>query len=114
MGTGNDMKPVAAPSVTFTYQDFLNFPNDGKRHEIIDGEHYVTPSPNTKHQVVSMNLTRVFILHLERHHSGACSPHRSTSCFPISAWSSRICSTFPASAPASSPTSTCAVPRISL
>jgi len=28
----------------------------GKRHELIDGEHYVTPSPNTKHQDVSMNL----------------------------------------------------------
>ncbi len=28
----------------------------GKRHELIDGEYYVTPSPNTKHQDVSMNL----------------------------------------------------------
>jgi Uma2 family endonuclease len=26
------------------------------RHELIDGEHYVTPSPNTKHQVVVGNL----------------------------------------------------------
>ena len=24
MGTGNDMKPVTAPSVKFTYEDFLN------------------------------------------------------------------------------------------
>jgi len=31
----------------FTYDDLLNFPDDGRRHEIIDGEHYVTPSPNT-------------------------------------------------------------------
>ena len=31
-------------------------PDDGKRHELIDGEHYVTPSPNTKHQGVSGNL----------------------------------------------------------
>jgi len=34
----------------FTYDDFLLFPDDGKRHEIIDGEHYVTPSPNLRHQ----------------------------------------------------------------
>ena len=51
------MKPVTAPSVKFTYEDFLHFPNDGKRHEIIDGDHYVTPSPNMKHQTVSLNLT---------------------------------------------------------
>jgi Uma2 family endonuclease len=35
-----------------TYEDFLLFPDDGKRHEIIDGEHLVTPSPNTRHQVL--------------------------------------------------------------
>jgi hypothetical protein len=28
-----------------TYDDFLLFPDDGKRHELIDGVHYVTPSP---------------------------------------------------------------------
>ena len=36
-----------------TYDDFLLFPDDGKRHELIDGEHYVTPSPNTRHQRIS-------------------------------------------------------------
>jgi Uma2 family endonuclease len=35
-----------------TYDDFVNFPDDGLRHELIDGEHYVTPSPATKHQRV--------------------------------------------------------------
>ena len=64
------MRPASTPSVKFTYEDFLNFPNDGKRHEIIDGEHFVTPSPNTKHQAVSMNLTRAFILYLEQQHLG--------------------------------------------
>ena len=28
------------------------FPDDGKRHEIIDGVHYVTPSPVTRHQAI--------------------------------------------------------------
>jgi len=40
-----------------TYEDYLLFPDDGKRHEVIDGDHYVTPAPNTKHQKVSFNLT---------------------------------------------------------
>jgi Uma2 family endonuclease len=43
--------------VKLTYDDFVLFPDDGLRHELIDGEHYVTPSPNTKHQRVSLNLT---------------------------------------------------------
>ena len=38
------------PTVKLTYDDFLLFPDDGKRHELIDGEHYVTPSPNLQHQ----------------------------------------------------------------
>lgn len=40
-----------------TYDDFLLFPDDGKRHEIIDGEHYVTPSPNLRHQELVLRLT---------------------------------------------------------
>ena len=56
MGRGDEVSPEPTPSVRFTYEDFLHFPDDGKRHEIIDGEHYVTPSPNTKHQAVSSNL----------------------------------------------------------
>lgn len=27
-----------------TYDDYLNLPDNGNRHEIIDGEHFVTPS----------------------------------------------------------------------
>jgi Uma2 family endonuclease len=40
-----------------TYEDYLLFPDDGKRHEIIDGDHCVTPAPKTKHQKTSFNLT---------------------------------------------------------
>ena len=65
------MKPPSTPSVKFTYDDLLNFPNDGKRHEIIDGEHYVTPSPNTKHQTICTNLTVVLGTYLKHHPVGA-------------------------------------------
>ena len=63
------MKP--APSgVKLTYDDFLLFPDDGMRHELIDGEHYVTASPNTKHQVVSGNLHWLLRTYLEQHPIG--------------------------------------------
>ena len=48
------MKP-SADRIKLTYDDFLLFPEDGKRHELIDGEHYVTPSPNTTPMRVSGN-----------------------------------------------------------
>ena len=48
---GEDAMPTAARSnVRLTYDDFVHFPDDGKRHELIDGVHYVTPSPNLGHQ----------------------------------------------------------------
>ena len=40
----------------WTYDDYLLFPEDGRRHEIVDGERHVTPSPNAKHQRVSREL----------------------------------------------------------
>jgi len=45
-----------ADSLKLTYEDFLYFPEDGKRHELIDGEHYVAAAPNLKHQTAVANL----------------------------------------------------------
>jgi Uma2 family endonuclease len=39
--------------IRLTYREYRHFPDDGKRHEIIDGDHYVSPSPNTRHQAAS-------------------------------------------------------------
>ena len=63
------MKP-ASPGLKLTYDDFVLFPDDGKRHELIDGEHYVTPSPNMRHQQISMNLTMMIGGWLEAHPQG--------------------------------------------
>jgi Uma2 family endonuclease len=49
------MHPVT-PGVKLTYDDLLRLPDDDRRHELIDGEHYVTPSPNLRHQRISGNL----------------------------------------------------------
>lgn len=46
----------ASDRVKLTYEDLLALPDDGMRHELIDGEHYVTPSPATPHQLILGNL----------------------------------------------------------
>ena len=68
--SGSDRVKPASPGVKLTYEDFLLFPDDGQRHELIDGEHYVTPSPNTKHQRVSGNLHLLIGSWLEIHQVG--------------------------------------------
>src|SRR5215213_8209437 len=35
-----------------TYEDYVLIPDDGKRHEILDGEHYVTAAPYPRHQAI--------------------------------------------------------------
>jgi len=68
------MSRVSNPSrpagVKLTYDDFVLFPDDGKRHELIDGEHYVTPSPNTRHQRISGHLYLLIANWLEEHPIG--------------------------------------------
>ena len=69
MAEGEKMKANPA-RVKLTYDDFLLFPDDGKRHELIDGEHYVTPSPNIRHQAILGNLHFFIRAWLEQHPVG--------------------------------------------
>jgi len=61
---------VPETSTKLTYDDYVLMPDDGRRHEIIDGEHYVTLSPVTKHQLVSRNLEYLLIDFLRGHPLG--------------------------------------------
>lgn len=61
------MPPTARPDTRFTLEDFELFPDDGQRHELIDGEHVVTPSPNTRHQRTVQRLYLALGEHLRRH-----------------------------------------------
>jgi len=56
MSGRDDVRP-ASPGVKLTYDDYVHLPEDGRRHELIDGEHFVTPTPHRKHQAVSLNLS---------------------------------------------------------
>ena len=49
-----------------TTADFEKIPADGFRHEIIDGEEFMTPAPNLDHQRVVVKLTTL----LENHVAG--------------------------------------------
>ena len=40
----------------YSYREYECFPDDGFRHEIIDGEHYMSPAPATNHQKVSRRI----------------------------------------------------------
>lgn len=44
--------PVMSGPKKITAAEFLQWPDDGQRHELIGGVHYVTPSPNVRHQDV--------------------------------------------------------------
>lgn len=50
------MSTIAPKGLKWTYEDYANLPEDGLRHEIIDGEHFVNASPSTQHQHVSKRL----------------------------------------------------------
>jgi Uma2 family endonuclease len=64
------MRTDALRGRKLTYRDFLKFPDDGKRHELIDGVHYVTPCPATPHQRILGNLYFLLRSHLEQHGGG--------------------------------------------
>ena len=67
MSGSDEVKPAG---VKLTYDDYLQFPDDGKRHELIDGEHYVTPTPKRPHQQISGNLYWLIRSYLEQHPIG--------------------------------------------
>ena len=68
--TGRNSVKAGSAAVKLTYDDFVRFPDDGKRHELIDGVHYVTPSPNPKHQRISSRLYLLIGAWLESHPIG--------------------------------------------
>jgi Uma2 family endonuclease len=61
-------------TLKLTYGDYLHLPEDGKRHELIDGDHYVTPSPTPRHQLVLANLGGILYAYLREHPLGRIYP----------------------------------------
>ena len=61
-------------AASLTYDDYLLFPDDGLRHEIIGGEHYVTASPVTRHQRILLNLCHLIQTYLDEQPTGELLP----------------------------------------
>ena len=61
---------MATAAKKLTYDDYVNFPADGHRHEIISGEEFMTPSPEVPHQRSSRKLERILDEHVVRHKLG--------------------------------------------
>ena len=61
---------TTTPAVKLTYDDFVLFPDDGQRHELIEGEHVVTPAPNASHQQIAGTIYALIWNYLEAHPIG--------------------------------------------
>lgn len=59
-----------AQRLRMTYDDLLALPDDGLRHELIDGEHFVSPSPGSAHQLIIGNLYLLMRTFLREHPAG--------------------------------------------
>jgi len=70
MDRPSDMQPARTEPIRFTYRDYLEFPDDGRRHELIDGEHLVTPAPSLRHQGISGELLTALNNYLRVHPFG--------------------------------------------
>jgi Uma2 family endonuclease len=51
-------------NIRYNYHDYLLLPED-KRYEILDGELFMVPAPNVRHQRVSKRLAVILINHVE-------------------------------------------------
>ena len=60
-------RTMAQGAPKLTYEDLVLFPDDGRRHELIDGEHFVTRAPYLRHQWVLQNLNRLLDRHVMEH-----------------------------------------------
>jgi Uma2 family endonuclease len=54
----------------WTYDDLVLIGDDGRQHEIIDGEHYANPAPNIRHQTIAGNLHVAMFNWLDTHPIG--------------------------------------------
>jgi Uma2 family endonuclease len=54
----------------WTYADWLGFPNDGWKYEIINGVLYMSPPPFILHQLISVRLSSFLHKHVDQHKLG--------------------------------------------
>lgn len=61
---------MSGTSAKLDYTHYVCFPDDGQRHEIVNGEHYVNPAPSTYHQTISRRIQFELYTQIELQHLG--------------------------------------------
>jgi Uma2 family endonuclease len=61
---------MAQPQTRWTAAMVRALPDDGLRHEVIDGEHLVTPAPSWTHQYAVGELAAILRSYLSEHRAG--------------------------------------------
>lgn len=55
---------------TLTYADLQAMPDDNHRHELLNGELFVSPAPKLRHQRLVVRLSTAFSVHIDGHGGG--------------------------------------------
>ncbi len=61
---------VHPDTLSLTYEDFLQLPDDGRRYEILDGVLYMSPSPRPIHQRILFTFAGLVDHHVVTHDLG--------------------------------------------
>ncbi|HEY5220415.1 MAG TPA: Uma2 family endonuclease [Gemmatimonadaceae bacterium] len=69
-GRGGHRMGMAATQTHWTVDMVQALPDDGQRHEIMDGELFVTPAPSADHQEAAFRLARYLYAYLAAHRVG--------------------------------------------
>jgi len=53
-----------------TFEEFAKYPDDGQKHELLNGEHIILPPPKRPHTRVQQNLQDTLRPYVREHHIG--------------------------------------------
>ena len=62
-------QPIQSPR-RWTYAEYCRIPADRKRHQIVDGRHFVSPAPSLRHQEVAGRLYVALVSAIEQKRRG--------------------------------------------
>ena len=60
------MTRISRPTIKLTYAYYVQLPDDGNIHEIIDGDHYMSPALGTDHQRISRRIQFQLMAQIEQ------------------------------------------------
>jgi Uma2 family endonuclease len=64
------MQPAPIETERLTANDYRALPEAGPRYQLVEGELHMAPAPNSYHQEIVWNLSRIFVRYLDGHPVG--------------------------------------------